>query len=200
MVLREHEDLIHYVRKCKRLDYINYQTQENGLILKLPKSDKELKPLSYLITDYQSNGDSRLIQECLRIENANSKRVKRLKLRIERIIDANNSTFLTLTFSDKVLNETSAETRRKYVARFLKSCNAPYVANVDYGSKNHREHYHAVIGSQTIALSNWAYGGNKALKIVINNTNALSKYVCKLSNHAIKETTRRSSLMYSRSA
>ena len=199
-VLNNHSDLLAYYRKCSRYDYINAQLYENGVILKMPKSDKPLTSLLDFQIDCENQGLYKVFRECKRINNANFHRTKRLKSRINAIITANDSTFLTLTFSDKVLSETSAETRRKYVARFLKSCNAPYVANIDFGSKNHREHYHAVIGSQSIPLKAWEYGANKALKIIVKNTSALSKYVCKLSNHAIKETTKRSSLMYSRSA
>lgn len=52
--------------------------------------------------------------------------------------------FCTLTFRPDVLASTSPETRKTYVARFLKATFGAYVANLDYGGKNGREHYHAV--------------------------------------------------------
>jgi len=111
--------------------------------------------------------------------------------------------FLTLTFNDNTLNQTSAETRRKYVRRYLKQFNCAYVANIDFGSENGREHYHAVINTSRIDLALWRSYGNINVERVRNksielNKTRLSKYISKLSNHAIKETTRRCCLIYSR--
>ena len=52
--------------------------------------------------------------------------------------------FCTLTFGPEILASTTAETRAIYVKRFLKATFGAYVANLDYGGKNGREHYHAV--------------------------------------------------------
>jgi hypothetical protein len=78
-----------------------------------------------------------------------------------------------------------------------------YVANIDYGAKNKREHYHALINCDKIDFSNWRKYGNINAERVKNkdiesDKIKLSKYIAKLSNHAIKETTKRSCLIYSR--
>ena len=78
-----------------------------------------------------------------------------------------------------------------------------YVANIDFGAQNHREHYHAVIQCKKIDASSWHKYGAIFIEKVRNNgighdCERLSKYVSKLSNHAIKETTKRCSLLYSR--
>lgn len=114
-----------------------------------------------------------------------------------------NCLFLTLTFNDETLKDTSADTRRQYVRKYLKQFNCKYVANIDFGKENHREHYHAVICADKIDLSSWRIHGNINVERVRNrnierDNTRLSKYICKLSNHAIKETTKRSSLIYSR--
>ena len=49
------------------------------------------------------------------------KRVQHLKTRVADLILNGDGIFLTLTFTDDVLNNTSVETRRKYVTRFLKA-------------------------------------------------------------------------------
>ena len=110
--------------------------------------------------------------------------------------------FLTLTFNDSILSSTSPETRRKYVRRFLKSFNCQYVGNIDFGKRNHREHFHALIGTGKIDYSLWntRFGAINGLK-VRNSTDdkaRLSRYIAKLTNHAIKETTKRSVIIYSR--
>ena len=126
-------------------------------------------------------------------------KLKRLKDRINHILCL-PSVFLTLTFNNETLLKTSEETRRKYVQRFLKSFNVPFVANRDYGSKNGREHYHAVIASQDIDYLKFGYGAVNGEKIVYddNNNVKLSKYLIKLTNHATKSTTKFSRIMYSR--
>ena len=144
--------------------------------------------------------------EALKINQANYKRQKTLKERIEKIIKTSKNTyFITLTFTDNVLESTSEKTRRRYITRYLKQFDV-YVANVDYGSKNDREHYHAVVGtSKDIKEINqyWTkkYGFVKNEKVRINrkdNGIKLAKYVSKLSNHAIKNTNKRNVIIYSR--
>lgn len=103
--------------------------------------------------------------------------------------------FITLTFSDDVLASTSHDTRRRYVARYLKSLSGRYVGNVDYGKKNGREHYHALIEIQGVEhpdFSAWTkYGFFKALPVgnSESDTKAVTKYVTKLTSHALKKST-----------
>lgn len=109
--------------------------------------------------------------------------------------------FYTFTFTDDVLSFTSPATRRRYISRILKNCN--YIANVDYGKKNGREHYHAVADC---LIEDYPYGFYTAISIRLDydcignctSLSRLSKYIAKLSNHSLKDTTGRSRLMYSR--
>lgn len=154
--------------------------------------------------------NSREYKEYSRISHAKSTRITRLKSRIFDMIYKNDCLFLTLTFTDNSLERTSADFRRIAVRRFLNSLNVPYVANIDFGNKNHREHYHAVVETGRIDYSKWKYGAINGLKIrndikydddgVISSESVekISRYVAKLTNHAIKESTRRSVIMYSR--
>lgn len=136
--------------------------------------------------------------EAKKINHASYERAIRLKQRISKIIQK-DSLFLTFTFTDDVLHRTSADTRKQYVRRFLSSFEVPYVANVDFGFKNGREHYHAILQMPRINLTQWKYGGLNG-KIVRNSTDdvKLAKYISKLTNHAIKETTKRQAIIYSR--
>lgn len=146
-------------------------------------------------------------KECKRINNSDIKRVARLKNRINSIItNSNFSYFLTLTFTDKVLKSTSKKTRRVYVTRFLNSISLNFVANIDFGEENGREHYHAVVASKN-ALNNvkmaklWQYGFSNAKKInktINKNDIRLAKYISKLTNHAIKNTTKNNKIIYSK--
>lgn len=136
--------------------------------------------------------------EAKKINHASYKRAIRLKQRISEIIQK-DSLFLTFTFTDDVLNSTSSATRKTYVVRFLKSFGVKFVANVDFGSKNGREHYHAILQMPKINLTQWKYGALNG-KTVRNSTDdvKLAKYISKLTNHAIKETTKRHAIIYSR--
>ena len=112
-----------------------------------------------------------------------------------------NCIFITLTFKDNVLNNTTRETRRRYITRFLKAHSSEYVANIDFGEKNHREHYHAVIMCDKLNNKLWTYGAIDFERIKVNNDapKRLAKYVCKLTNHAIKNTTQKNYCIYSKS-
>lgn len=142
--------------------------------------------------------DAIMYCEAKKINHASYERANRLRQRISKIIQK-DSLFLTFTFTDKVLSSTSSDTRKQYVRRFLSSFSVPYVANVDFGSKNGREHYHAILQMPKINLTEWKYGALNG-KIVRSSTDdvKLAKYISKLTNHAIKETTKRQAIIYSR--
>lgn len=140
--------------------------------------------------------------ESAKINHAKYHRVKRLKDRIQAMLVAGKCNFLTLTFNDDILANTSAETRRKYIRRYLKAYNCKYVANIDYGAKNGREHYHALILTDKVNYDLWhKYGAIKGKVVHTSDTDTntrLAKYIAKLTNHAIKETTKANYMIYSR--
>ena len=203
-VLKEHNDLLCKARKSSLYDYATYQRDVNGLVLPiLRRNESDLTSVGDLIRFCKDNDLYDEFLECHKINNANYKKIMRLKERISSILlNTSDCLFLTLTFNDTTLATTSEKQRRVAVSRYLKSFNAPYVANIDFGSKNHREHYHAIIGVNRIDFSKWCLGAINCERIRNRNIELdktrLAKYICKLSNHAIKETTKRTSLIYSR--
>lgn len=152
----------------------------------------------YLDNDLSNNLTYEEITACDKIYNSFRKRQARLKKRIENMIVNNNCLFLTLTFTDVVLSSTSFDTRKKYVLRFLNNLNCAYVGNVDYGTENGREHYHCVVAIDNVSCNDWLYGAINFKRIINKNSLALAKYVAKLTNHALKETTNNSRIIYSR--
>lgn len=162
-----------------------------------------------------------MYKEMIRIINADKRRRQRLKIRISRILQKGNAHFLTLTFNDETLASTKPETRREYVYRLCKSISNDYVGNIDFGKKNGREHYHVVISTDAFKdceykyIKGVGYSSNYASSIddewskrgfyfirqcgdTDNDSDALAKYTTKLANHAVKETTKRNALIYSR--
>lgn len=138
-------------------------------------------------------------KECERIHNATKCRKKRLNNRIGLMLQK-PCIFVTLTFSNETLANTSEETRHTYVKRYLKSNANSYVANIDYGRANEREHYHALIQLENLDCTDWhKYGGIKVKRVrSANDYQKLSTYIAKLTNHAMKETANRARVIYSR--
>lgn len=137
-----------------------------------------------------------------KLNNARYARTSRLRSRIINLLTA-PCVFVTLTFTDKVLDTTSYKTRRKYVARYLKSLGVPYVANYDTGEKRGREHYHGIVQLYKInveALHEWLdnYGNIDVERIVNPHSKRLARYISKLTNHAIKDTCKQCRVIYSR--
>lgn len=140
---------------------------------------------------------------CHSVSNTKYNQRKNIEKRFIKAVRMDSAIFLTLTFTDEVLSKTNAETRRKYVQRFLKSECEIYVANIDFGDKNGREHYHALVYAfeGSISLKKWhIYGGIKAERV--HNTDKdgekVSKYLAKLSQHALKKSGRFPRLIWSR--
>jgi hypothetical protein len=140
------------------------------------------------------------------INKAWYKRSKRVREHVEYLFSLDcELIFLTLTFDDAVLKSTSPETRRKYVARWLKKASPVYVANVDYGETKGREHYHALVCSRisdSLADEWRKHCGNvnfKKIRKDEKSKKAVPRYISKLTNHAIKETANKGSrIIYSK--
>lgn len=162
----------------------------------------EEEKINTLYSDLKCCYDDDLIKESSRLYESQKKRVKTLKNKIKTMLSNGKCIFLTLTFKPDTLESTTPETRKDYVRRFLKENYDKYIANIDYGARNGREHYHAVcLLDNTLANFNtWhKYGAVKSENIWQTNSDIkISKYITKLTNHAIKETCKRSAIIYSR--
>lgn len=193
-VLSQHEDILKLQRHHSFLNYLQNYTLED-IDLDYTKAVSE--------TVFSILSDENLVkvwQEAEKINLAYYARVKRLKKRIFDMLLQGTCFFFTLTFTDDVLARTSAQTRRKYVTLFLRSLSDTYCANIDFGSQNGREHYHAVVLADTVDLSAWdCYGFSNAKKIGSEKDfTKIAKYISKLTNHAVKATTKGSKAIYSK--
>ena len=179
--------------------YRLYQREVNGLYypsLKNYSFEKLIKEKETFIKKYGNT----TLKIANNLNHASYKRVARLKERIKEAVESGSAYFITITFNPTTLENTNEQTRRKYVSRWLKSLTPFYVANIDYGEKNGREHYHAVITSDTRPPKSWNYGFIDILKVNTTETDTkrISKYISKLTNHAIKHTTKGKRIIYSR--
>ena len=179
--------------------YRLYQKEVNGLYypsLKNYSFEKLMNDKETFIKQYGST----TLKVANNLNQASYKRVARLKERIREAVESGSAYFITITFNDETLFKTNEKTRRVYVSRWLKSLSPFYVANIDYGELNGREHYHAVITSDQRPPKTWPYGFIDILKVKTtdNDTTRISKYISKLTNHAIKNTTKSKRIIYSR--
>lgn len=145
-----------------------------------------------------------------RLYSANLKRQQRLRNRFDRMIKTNRAIFLTLTFNDSFLSrDTSSETRRRYVARFLKEQCIEYVANIDFGQDERftqREHYHALVIPKNEQISYLEYSQGfdksriKAEPVLVSNKSIdnIARYIDKLTKHSLKYNGHYRRLIYSR--
>lgn len=148
-------------------------------------------------------------------------RLHYLNKRIDFMLDNyDNLYFLTFTFNDNTLKKLNRDSRRQKISRWLsKYCNI-YVANVDYGSKTEREHYHALVSliDKNILIDsgfkdnkghikydikkefyyNGKVGFTDGIEIYDKHYLKISHYINKLSNHAFKDTTKQNRIIYSK--
>lgn len=154
-------------------------------------------------------------------EKALLKQKERYKKRIESMLkkDFYNCYFLTFTFTEKTLKKTTQKSRLRYIKAYLNKQAKEYMLNCDYGkikesliSKSQelgREHYHAfilsrykVILSDEFTQKNKRYGFLYYQKIhdtinrIYGERNAPT--IERLTNHAFKDTTKESKIIYSR--
>lgn len=189
-----------FVKIRKEFDYLMFQLTCSDI----PENAVPLMLDRYHVLNAYLSSNLEFSEEAKKINNANYHRVKRLSQRInDFILDSPKTLFLTFTFNDSTLASTNSQTRKKYVSRWLKKYCDRYIANVDFGKTNDREHYHAVATIKNkIPLNSWYDCGYGALKSETirktSNNEKLARYISKLTNHAIKETNKRCVLIYSR--
>ena len=183
-----------YVKKLRNFEYQIKKACESG---DYKKADILFDDMSSFAKMLEDKGIE-LTEEFKEFQNYRN-RVKRARRKIESILSLGSCVFLTLTFAPEVLESTSMETRKKYVKRFLHTISSNYVANIDFGEKHGREHYHAIVLSEKVDFDKWNYGLINGKKIVdVENPIILAKYIVKLANHALKLTTKGFRTIYSR--
>lgn len=137
-------------------------------------------------------GDDR-IGEIERLSNRNKRRWMRVRSAVRAMLQHSGVCLVTLTFDDETLFGTNETTRRTYVRKYLSKQSERYIANRDFGKKNGREHYHALVVG-TINFKEWKHGTANAKKVKVPKDGEkdavarLSKYIDKITNHALKDT------------
>lgn len=157
-----------------------------------------------LLCELEDNVGFEVVDVCKKVINAQCYRVKRCKVKIAGIVFDGLAYFLTLTFEDSVLANTTPQTRRRYVARMLKKYCAKYVANIDFGKENGREHYHAIVelddfeGLKKAWANKCGFIDLRKVGVDDKDLKKTAKYINKLNAHCFKDTTHMHRVIYSR--
>lgn len=175
---------------------------DNGILDIVRNNDKriyKMNDLSVLSQWLDMKSHNKELDCSSRLIESKYRKYARARKKIESLVLSGKAVFITLTFTNDVLNNTSSLTRRRYVARYLKEQCAFYLANIDYSPKKEREHYHAVV-SDRVDMSKWSYGFVYCESVRAHDMCAkrVARYVAKLTSHAFKVDATR--LIYSRSS
>lgn len=114
--------------------------------------------------------------------------------------------FLTFTFNDKYINKcdrTKKDLIKNAIKKYDDSCF--YILNVDYGSKNGRQHFHCILATDLDSnLDLFMRDDNnypcfvdvREVREDFTSLKCLPKYINKLSNHCIKDSTKSSRIFF----
>lgn len=112
--------------------------------------------------------------------------------------------FVTFTFDDNFIKKCD-RSKKDLIKNTLYSFDEDikYIINIDYGSKNEREHYHGIIATNcdlnfiTYMILFYPFiAYTEKIRIDSKSIKKVSKYINKLSNHACKESTKNSRVLY----
>lgn len=141
--------------------------------------------------------------ETLRLNDSYKKKLNRLRNKINKLFKQENLFFITFTFDNsklrkKDVNLYKVATLRKYVTNWLGNYANDFVGNIDYGGLNGRIHFHVVVSTKLsrIDYKTWNYGAINFERINNFNDRSIAIYVNKLCLHALKESTKRQTLLY----
>lgn len=139
------------------------------------------------------------IQKLDNILKARYNKISRIKRRFVYLItNYRYHYFCTFTFDNDLISKCD-RTKRDIIKNSLLSFDSDikYILNVDYGSKTEREHYHCLIATNNNAnlrqhLKEFypCRSGCEYISTSSDDIKRLSKYINKLSNHCIKDSTK----------
>lgn len=134
-----------------------------------------------------------------RINRSYKDKLRRLRQRLSFMLESGNCLFLTLTFTDFYI-DFDYNVLRKFIRNFLNSLNCHYIANADWGDKNGRLHFHAIVMLDKIDYSSYKYGSINFKRIYncVDSCNCLAHYMVKLTQHSLKNSTQLTNIMYSK--
>lgn len=112
--------------------------------------------------------------------------------------------FVTFTFDDyyvKLCDRSRKDLIKSSLYSF--SSDIKYICNIDYGKTTERLHYHCIVAtndsenlSKHLQSAYPCFTYTERIRLSKDDLKRTSKYINKLSNHAIKDTTKHSRVLY----
>lgn len=190
------DEILAIVKEIKKSNYAEYMRVVHGVDM---SSVMDYETALNTFHSLVNVCGQEVVEKAFKRAHADSNINTRLRSRIEFMLNMGDCVFLTFTFTDDSLNRYDTEYLRLCVRRYLNLYTTLYVANVDYGKENGRIHFHAIGLASRVNLKAWTFGALNVQKVRKgSNPLQLARYVSKLANHALKDTTRRERLIYSR--
>lgn len=110
--------------------------------------------------------------------------------------------FCTFTFSDEYIDKCD-RTKKDLIKNAImdSSDDSYYILNIDYGKNTEREHYHAIIGSNydisfPLMVNYDCFSYIEPIRCTKDDLVRITKYINKLSNHCVKDTTFNRRIIY----
>ena len=147
-------------------------------------TDQQIKIIKSLF--FETEEDYKLAEQ---LANNKYQRKKRYRKYIKEIIKE-KSYFVTFTLDEESIKHNITYLRKR-LTEILKKNYKYYIANIDYGKTTERLHFHAIIRTEEPHKKIWKYGFSDWLEITIKNDDRLAKYINKLTNHALKDETKK---------
>ena len=154
---------------------------------------------------FENNLEVKKIKKYESILSSRYQKISRIKKRfIYLIARYKRLYFITFTFDDKHI-DLCDRSRKDLIKSSLYSFSPDikYICNIDYGKINERLHYHCIVatndyGDLKTHLENVypSFTYTEEIRLSKSDIKRTSKYINKLSNHAIKDSTRRSRVLY----
>lgn len=138
------------------------------------------------------------------IVNARYNKCSRIKRRLAYLLNHRQYIwFITFTFDDEYIDKCD-RTKKDLIKSCLNTSDFMYILNVDYGSKKEREHYHCILGTNlnfdldSILKSCYpCFVYAELCRTSDNDLKRLTKYINKLANHCIKDSTKNKRIYFS---
>lgn len=205
--LSDDEKILELSSLVNKIERANFVMKRYDLGQEFEKLDNDLyivKGISYeesyiykhdLLSNYI---DSNFYKKIINFNRNMSSKKRRCRAKLEEMCkNFNYVYFMTYQLYDDVL-ALKDETQKKLVSKWLKGKSNMYVLNVDYGDLKGRKHFHAVFGTND-KIPYKSLESNITLKLIPNKLDdkeRISKYITKLSAHAVKISTKNQRLTY----
>lgn len=177
------------------------------------------KYLRYIHFYFAKTYPPEYLDEVERINNATYERTRRLRAKINWLLQNFQCSFLTFNFNDYTLSLDAAY-RRTLIQRTCVALDTYYIGNIDFGSSEEyvdengctrlgtsREHYHVLVAKRCDTRTDstlfdycqkYGHVYVESCRMSREDVSRLSRYTAKLANHAVKSTAQRSALLFSR--